>query len=221
VLRNVLEAGTRAPAQVGLLDASGPANPNHPLAGPPELVEANELRRRGDSTAAILLFRKAAEAGSEEAMTSLGLAFLHGEGTIVQPDSGVKWLREAASKGDPRGMNELGTAYLRGQAGPRDLDFWAAHWYKKAADEGYGEAMLNLGNLYREGRGVSQDSGLAMEYYEKAAGAGLVDAMVEAGFMYEEGGAVSPNKGQAICWYDAAADAGSARGRAALARLRN
>jgi TPR repeat protein len=217
--RFVMEAGT--PAQrVGLLSSpAASAGPNDPMAGPRELVEAKRLHRAGDHAADFSLFRQAAEAGNPEAMTSLGLAYLRGEGTPVQEDSAVKWLRAAANKGDPRGMTELGNAYLRREGVNRDSDHLAKHWYEKAAALDYAEAMRNLGNLYREGRGVSPDSALALDWYERAAREGFADALVDTGWMYEKGLSVAPNGKQAMCWYEAAADAGSARGKAAIGQV--
>lgn len=220
LLREVRKAGVPAQAPVTLLEApAASVDPNDPMA-PPELVKANQLHASGDHDADFLLFRKLAEAGNAQAMTSLGLAYLHGEGTPVLPDSAVKWLREAASKGDPRGMTELGNAYLRRQGVDRNLDYEAKNWYEKAAEARYPEAMRNLGNLYRQGRGVERpDSALAMDWYERAAKAGFIDAMVDIGWMFEKGLAVSPNQRQATCWYEAAAKAGSARGRAAIGQV--
>jgi hypothetical protein len=219
VLQEIREAGLTGQPPVRLLDAPAVYDPNDPLAGPRVLVEANRLHRTGNHDADFELFRQLAEAGNAEAMTSLGLAYLRGEGTPVLPDSGVKWLREAAGKDDPRGMNELGEAYVRGDAGARDLDYLAKHWFDKSAAAGYPEAMRNLGLMYREGLGVEADSALALDWFKRAVRAGYVDAMVDIGWMFEHSPAISPNQRQAMCWYRAAAKAGSARGRAALGHV--
>jgi TPR repeat protein len=215
--RAVMEAG--APRPQGLLSAPSGAT-DDPLAGPRELVEAKQQHQAGDHAAEFALLRQAVEAGSAEAMTSLGLAFLRGEGVPVQRDSARKYLRAAADKGDLRGMTELANGYVRREWGSRNLDGEAAHWYQKAADQGYPEAMRQLGNLYRQGRGVEANGAAALDLYERAAGKGLVDALVEAGKMYREGKAVAPDRRQALCWYEAAADAGSPRGQAELARVK-
>lgn len=213
----VTAAGTSPQGRLGLLHA---ADSTDPLRGPRELVRARQLHQAGNHDADFPLFKEAAEAGHPEAMTSLGLAYLRGLGTPVQPDSGIRWLREAAEKGDPRGMTELGNAYLKREGVDRDLDHFAKHWFQKAADQGYAEAMRNLGTLYREGRGVErQDGERALQLYDEAARAGFVDAMVDAGWMYEEGLAVPRDARQAQCWYSAAADVGSARGKVAIGRL--
>ncbi len=216
VQRDVLAASAPVQAQVRLISAPS-AGPNDPMAGPGELVRAKALHAAGNHAADFALFRQAAMAGNAEAMTSLGLAYLRGEGTPVQADSGVHWLRRAAREDDLRGMTELGNAYYNRVGVDRDSDHLAKHWYQKAADRGYAEAMRNLGTLYREGRGVEKADGVAaLEWYVKAARAGFVDAMVDAGTMYLEGLSVPRDERQAMCWYEAAADAGSKRGKGVL-----
>jgi hypothetical protein len=207
--RAVMKAGTSPQARIGLMDAP---DPNDPRAGPRELVEAKQQHAAGNHIAEFSALRQAAQDGAPEAMTSLGLAFMRGEGTAVQPDSGIEWLRKAANRGDARGMNELAEAYQRGDGVERNLNYWMKHWYEQAAEKGYAEAMYNLGNLYRDGRGVPADSARARDLYIKAANAGFADAMVSAGDMYEQ----SRNEKVAMCWYNAAAEAGSKRGKAAI-----
>jgi hypothetical protein len=207
--RAVMKASTPPHARIGLMDG---AAPDDPRAGPRELVEAKRQHEAQNHAAEFSLLRQAAQDGNPEAMTSLGLAFMRGEGTAVQPDSGIEWLRKAANKGDARGMNELAEAYQRGDGVERNLNYWMRHWYEQAAAKGYAEAMYNLGNLYRDGRGVPADSARARDLYIKAANAGFADAMVSAGDMYEQ----SRDEKVAMCWYNAAAEAGSKRGKAAI-----
>lgn len=213
----VVAAGTAA--QQGLLSAPG-VSANNPLAGPRALAQARREHGAGNHAVEFALYQQAAEDGSAEAMTSLGLAYLSGgEGVDEQDSVGIVWLRKAAGKDDPRGMTELANAYLRREGITRDLDHEARDWYEKAAALDYAEAMRRLGNLYEDGREVTANGAVALEWYEKAARAGLVEAMVDAGEMYENGSAVAADRRQAMCWYEAAADAGSARGQDARDRL--
>lgn len=216
VQRDAMAASAPGPGGVRLISTPVPG-PNDPMVGPPVLARAKRLHKEGDHAADFTLFRQAAQDGNVEAMTSLGLAYLHGEGIAVQEDSALQWLRKAANRGDPRAMTELGNAYLKGQGVERNSDHLAKDWFEKAAARGYAEAMRNLGNLYREGRGVSApDGATALDWYAKAARAGFVDAMVDAGWMYDEGLSVPRNARLAMCWYNAAADAGSMRGKGAV-----
>ena len=196
-----------------------PSAPDENRPGAPEVAHAKTLHAAGQHTTEFAFFKQAAEAGSIEAMTTLGLAYLYGEGTPANAASGLYWLRRAADKDDPRAMNALGEAYERRVGVTRDSDYLAAQRYRAAADLGHAEAMRNLATLYRDGRGVEGSASAALEWYVKSARAGIVDAMVDVGRMHEEGQAVPPDMEIAMCWYRAAADAGSAEGRAILAAM--
>lgn len=217
VQRAVQAAG---PAPMGLLSAPGAsADPGGPMAGPPELAEAKRLHQEGNHAADLPLFEKAAQAGSVEARIAVGWAYIRGEGTAVQRDSGLDLLQEAAKTDHPEAMNALGEAYLWRGPGERNSDYLAKHWFQKAADKGHAAAMRNLGNLYRDGRSVAASGTTALEWYAKAAEAGFFDAMVDAGAMYEQGGVVPRNAKQAFCWYQAAGELGSPRGMMEHARM--
>ena len=203
----------------GVLNASATARPDDPMAGPPELVQAKSLHRAGDHAAEFALLKEAAVDRNPEAMTSVGLAYLRGEGVPIQQDSAIKYLREAAKKDDPRGMTVLGEAYLRREGVDLNLEHHAKNYFERAAESGYAAAMYNLGSLYRDGRTVDRNGEFAVDWYEKAARAGIVDAMVDAGLIYENGVTVTPDMRRAFCWYEAAARAGSARGMVATGRV--
>lgn len=49
----------------------------------------------------------------------------------------------------------------------------AAKYYKLAAAENHTQAMYNLALMYREGEGVKQDTGKAIDLMERAAEQGL------------------------------------------------
>lgn len=219
VQRDITASSTSPRERVALFDAPD-SRRDDSTAGPRELVEARSLHRTGDHAGEFALLKEAAEDRNPDAMTSLGLAYLRGEGVARQPELGIDWLRKAAKKRDPRGMNELGEAYLRGDGVEGNLNYYAKNWFVRAADQGYPQAMRNLGDLYRDGRGVDRDGALALEWYEKAARAGIVDAMVDAGRIYEDGVTVPRDTQEAFCWYEAAEEAGSARGKAAASQVR-
>lgn len=220
VQRAVQEAGTASAAPMGLLDArAASTDPGDPMAAPPALAEAKELKRAGNHAAALPLLERAAQADNVEAMVLLGHAHIRGEGTAVQPDSGIKWLRKAARTENPWALNELGEAYLRREGVDRNYFRYAADYFRTAADKGYAEAMRNLGNMYRDGRGVDADGAIALDWYGKAAKAGLVNAMVDAGAMYERGEVLPRNAELALCWYRAAGELDSPRGMREQARI--
>jgi TPR repeat protein len=216
VQRMALAANTTTPARLAPLNAPASDTAPDTTAQPRDLLNARKLHQQGDHAGEFTMLRQAAEAGHPAAMRSLGIAYLEGEGTSPQPDSGVDWLQEAVKKGDVPGMAALADAYRRREGVTRDSDYLARHWYERAAVEGHAEAMFKLANMYRDGEGGAVNDTLALEWFEKAARAGYLDAMVGVGYAYDQGLAVPRNEKVAMCWYRAAADAGSPRGKVAI-----
>jgi TPR repeat protein len=216
VQRMAMAANPVAPARLGLLDAPAPDTTLDTLAVPRELVDARKLHQKGDHAGEFTLVSKAARAKHPAAMTSLGIAYLEGDGTRPEAGLGVDWLQEAAKNGDVRGMVALADAYRRREGVTRDSKHLARHWYERAALEDHAEAMFKLATMYRDGEGGEVNETLALEWFEKAARAGYLDAMVDVGRMHEQGKGVPQDSKQAMCWYEAAADAGSPRGKVAV-----
>jgi len=216
VQQMAMKSSTTAEARLAPLKTTSADTAPDTAVAPRALVDAGRLHQQGDHAREVALYRQAAAAGIPSAMTSLGLAQLSGEGTPIQPDSGVDWLQVAANRGDVRGMVALADAYRRRDGVKRDSDYLSRHWYEQAALEGHAEAMFKLANMYRDGDGGPVNDTLALEWYQKAAEAGYLDAMVDVGWMYDRGLAVPRNEKVAMCWYRAAADAGSPRGKAAI-----
>ena len=54
--------------------------------------------------------------------------------------------------------------------------------------------------MYAEGRGVSQDYGVAMAWYRKAAGQGSAKAQLNIAIMYQNGWSVPPDDAAALKW---------------------
>ncbi len=205
------------------LPAARPAAASAEFGGPSAaatlLDEAKALCRAGSYDSAVALFRRASEAGSSEALTFLGIAYVSGEGSARDPEKGMLLLHQAATRArDPRGMNALAVMYENDEA--QDQRYrWARHWYEEAAKKGHPEAMRNLGRLHRTGVGVNRSDSLALEWYRKAVAAGSADAMVDIGRMREEGRAGRRDTREALRLYRAAADAGSAPGMYAMGRV--
>jgi TPR repeat protein len=65
-----------------------------------------------------------------------------------------------------------------------------------------------LGLLYRDGKGVAQDYGEALQWFQKAVDAGSASAMRHLGLLYYEGEGVARDYDKAYQWYEKAADAG-------------
>ena len=135
------------------------------------LAQAKTLYDRKDYAAALPLFRRAAEAGSVEAMGWIGRSYLTGWGVPQDYAQAMVWYRKAADRGDAFGMNGVGFLYANGWGVNLDYD-QAMQWYRKAAAAGSAVAMSNIGFAYEKGQGVPVDRQAAISWYRKALAAG-------------------------------------------------
>jgi serine/threonine protein kinase len=135
---------------------------------------AAELNGRRFS-AALALFREAANAGDADSMIELGETYAAGVIVNRNDAEATRWYRRAADAGDPRGMLYLGGMYSLGTGVPQDYRV-AARWFQAAADAGNPSAMFDLGWLYEKGQGVPKYLRLADELYRKAADLGNDEA---------------------------------------------
>ena len=120
-------------------------------------------------------YRKAMDAGSQDARVDVGEMYEEGLGTPRNLDTARRLYTIAAGAGCARGMLALGLMHERGIGGPRDY-VKARTWYQKAADAGSADAMNELGALYQNGWGVQQDLGAAIHWYRRARDAGSAAA---------------------------------------------
>ena len=164
-----------------------------------------EMYRDGDESVpvdqvkAFKWFRRGAEAGSADAMVSLGLAYLSGQGTIRDVAEAEKWFKKAAKTGDADAECSLGTRFFNGEFGSRDVDE-AIKWWERAAEHGDTVAMQNLGTAYRDGDGVDKDLHKAEEWFVRAAEAGSGDAACTLGAAYYRGDFGETDKKKALEW---------------------
>jgi TPR repeat protein len=120
-------------------------------------------------SAALELFRKAADAGFVAAMAPLSYAYA-AAATSVSPQRATYWATRAAEAGDPEGWLMLGYEYNKGMLGG-ERPYWyrmAMDAYTKAAEGGDCVAMMNIGGLYFNGNGVLQDKIRAQSWFAKA-----------------------------------------------------
>ena len=162
-----------------------------------------------DHVRAFKWFRRGAEAGSANAMVSLGRAYLSGQGTVRDAAEAEKWFKKAAKAGDADAECSLGTRYAEGAFGARDM-CEAVKWWERAAEHGDTVAMQNLGATYRDGDGVDKDLYKAEEWFVRAAEAGSGDAACTLGAAYYRGDFGEPDKKKALEWSLRAAKLGDA-----------
>lgn len=112
-------------------------------------------------------YRRAADAGSAEAVADLGLVAEMGWGGPADADEALRWYRAAAEGGSTAGMVAAGRMH------ERRGDFAAAReWYLRGAEAGSADAMNNLGVLHHRGRGVPRDRDQAIRWFRRAAESG-------------------------------------------------
>lgn len=158
-------------------------------------------------------FKRGAEAGSREAMESLGIAYLNGTGTIPDVEEAERWLIKAAENGNVSAMNKLAVVYVDGDFGGKNVAKAIEWWVKAAEHENGGDsyAMVNLGRTYRDGaEGVEKNPDKALEWFIRAADAGNKYAASELGAGYYNGTFGNPDMKLALKWWQKAAKLGDA-----------
>jgi len=97
-------------------------------------------------TEAMKWWRLAAEQGSVDAQTNLGLVYLKGEDVAQNFLEAAKWWRLAAAQGDAEARKSLGVMYAQGQG--LTQDFVLAHmWLNLSASQGNAEAAKFLDEI--------------------------------------------------------------------------
>jgi len=131
---------------------------------------------RGNLREAVILLRKAAEAGNPRAQDQLGTMYEDGQGLTRDDVSAAYWYTKAARTGYPPAQLNLARMYRNG-AGVNQDEAQAVYWYRKAAEQGLSLAQFFLGLMYDTGKGVPQDPLRAYMWYSLAAAQGDKDAL--------------------------------------------
>jgi uncharacterized protein len=120
-------------------------------------------------TSAIKWLRLAAEKGSVEAQSLLGMIFNVGAAEVTKDKTEAnKWFALAAAAGDAFSQVMLGGAYHLGEGVPINHNE-AAKLFRMAAEQGDLTGMSLLGSLYESGEGVPQDYVMAHMWFNLAA----------------------------------------------------
>ncbi|MFG1428757.1 SEL1-like repeat protein [Roseixanthobacter glucoisosaccharinicivorans] len=148
--------------------------------------------------------RTAALAGNPAAAYEVGMRYVDGKGTDMNPVNGVKWLSYAVSKGSVPAAYQLGSLY---EYTNRDVE-QARALYSWAAERGNLRAMHNLGVLASEGVDGKSDWPAAIRWFRMAADLGLRDSQHNLGVIYSRGLGGAPDLGEAWKWFALAANQG-------------
>ncbi|WP_179402953.1 tetratricopeptide repeat protein [Burkholderia guangdongensis] len=162
----------------------------------------------GNTRAALVQFRDAAERGDRLAQFDYAMMLLTGEGVSANVDEGLRWLKRAAGANMSQAQYVYGRMFDDGDFVARD-PAEAHRWFLKAARQGHVQAELALANQFLDGRGTPRDNRQAFIWYKQAADAGEPTAQYVTASFYERGGdGVERNLNIARAYYAAAAAQG-------------
>jgi len=179
----------------------------------PAMLLLGQFLRDSDPRAAFAWYSEAAEKGSPEAYTQVGLMYSNGAGVEKNLKKSVEWFQRSAELKDPPGLACLGECYLNGKGVERSPKT-AARFLKQAVDLGDPRAMNLLGTLYHQGRGLEPNFAEAKRLFDEAVKRGHLDALGNLGVLYINGDGVprdllkavelfsdGSRKGNAYCMY--------------------
>jgi hypothetical protein len=169
------------------------------------------LRQRGDLSAVLGAYRRAAELGHPLAMLYAANMLVSGVGG--PPDSALAF--ELYRKAYRRGVDDAGTNlaqryYADGELGKKDLAK-AFEINSTLANKKHLAALNNLGVQYEWGIGTAADAGRAFELFRESAELGNPVGMANAGRMLALGKGVPRDMAAALMWLNKAIDAGFPR----------
>ena len=200
-----------------------------------------------DPEKAVYWFRKAAEAGSANAMFNLGLHYAKGHGTERDFRQAVYWMEQATDAGDddaPKLVEEyqkLADSFEKAENGDAQAQADLARglmklggsleqagngndyeesfkWAEKAADQGNTDGMWILALAYEHGRGVEKNIEKAVDYYKRGADLGHAASQHSLGCYYARGDFLEQDNQKAFELFQKAADQGYGLAMQALGR---
>ncbi len=127
--------------------------------------------QKGDTAAAVAIWRPLAEKGDADAAFNLGQAYRLGRGVKLDLAQAQIWLDRAAREGHVDAQTTLGLLLF--QNGNQTA---AMRWLNSAAEAGDPRALLMVGTALYNGDGVARDPVKAYAYVSRAAAQGLAPA---------------------------------------------
>ncbi len=119
--------------------------------------------------------KAAAEAGSVDAMLTLGTELMKGTHMTKDEAQGFALFLNAAKRGSVNGAYNVALSYARGQ-GVTASNESALQWFMNAARKGDSGAALALGIMYLNGEGTPKDAMRAYAWFDAAVRGGYADA---------------------------------------------
>lgn len=133
------------------------------------LATGHRGKVKANPAEALHWYKKAGENGHPNAEFHVGLAFLKGQGAIVDETLAFSWFMRAAKQGHILAMTNVGAMYMSGQGVDKDYK-QALKWSKKGAHENSCIAAHNLAVMYAKGMGVTASEPKSLQYLQHAKG---------------------------------------------------
>src|SRR5436190_22607038 len=130
-----------------------------------------EAWQKGDTAAAVAIWRPLADKGDADAAFNLGQAYRLGKGVPLDLAQAQGWLERAARKGHVDAQSTLGLLLFQ-----NGNQVSAMRWLKAAAAAGEPRALLMVGTALYNGDGVPADPVTGYAYVSRAAAQGLAPA---------------------------------------------
>ncbi len=158
-----------------------------------------------DPDQARVWFERAADAGDEEALTTLGVMIEQSSKDPEVQARAVSLFQKAVDKGNVQAMIRLGTKLIAGQ-GVKAEPEKGRELFEQAIKLGADSAKLALATVYETGTGLAKDLKKAYALYLEAADAGNADALNKVAFFHENGLGTDKDEKKAAEWYKKGAD---------------
>lgn len=169
------------------------------------------------------LFRRAAEAGHEQAMRGYAKRLAEGKGVPQDAAAAERWFARStqwylrrAEGGSDDAMFEVGKAYLEGRGVPTSVE-QGLRWLEEAAKRGHVSAMYQLGLFLMTTSRDRRDPPRAARWLKRAAEEGDARAMTSYGVACWSGQGVARDRAAALSWFRRGAESGSMMGAVKLA----
>lgn len=178
---------------IGYLERAAQAGARDAIEQLGELYASGGYGLAPDPAKARTTYELAVEAGSLQALASLGQLLLNTDFTAEGQKRGLAMLEQAAEAGQIASANRLAEIYLGGGGVEPDVEK-AMHYYGLGLISGSTGAVLGVGDALRTGtRQLAPNPKVAMDLFQRAADGGDKGAVRRIASMYLNGEAVTQN----------------------------
>jgi TPR repeat protein len=109
-----------------------------------------------------------AASGKPEDQYALGVMYLRGRGTPIDPAMALSWFLKAAKQGHARAAFKAGRILLQGGEGVEPSPKRAIRLLTYSAESGYIPAQYTLGKAFASGKAGKRDMSQALQWLGKA-----------------------------------------------------